>query len=226
MIHGLPNAGGGKEDLMRVDAAFENRGDSDWFRVHLLAGQSYQVRVSAANPSIRLTVMLPDGQEMHFPIPYANYASFVAPVDGDYFISATSLGVTGGYTVTVEAVVDPIPATVATPASLAVGETQTISGNNGATINDDWFAIGLVAGESYGLATDNITGKVYITDGDGAVVAIEGADRAGGQQVHFTATATGRFYAGAQHGGTTTYKLSLLAVADDHGDTPADAGAP
>src|ERR1044072_7036030 len=110
MIHGLPHAGGGEEDLVRVDAACDSRGDSVWFSVHLLAGQSYQVRVSAANPSIRLTVMLPDGQEMHFPIPYANYASFVAPVDGDSLMSATSLGVTGGYTVTVGAVADPVTA--------------------------------------------------------------------------------------------------------------------
>ena len=151
----------------------------------------------------------------------------MAPVTGDYFVAATAFGgpIPVLYSITVEDIPDTIPASIATPATLAVGETQTVPGNNAGSTNNDWFAIDLVAGQSYVLATSNITGRVYFADAGGAVVAIEGFFGGGGQQAHFTATETGRFYAGTQHSSGTSYQLSLLAIADDHGDTAADAGS-
>src|SRR5436190_18166828 len=214
--------------VQTVTALFENSGDTDWFRVHLVAGQSYQMNISSSYQGVMMKVMQPDGQEMHFPIAFGNLADFVAPVTGDFFVAGHRVGGSLDpvlYSITVEDYADAFPAWTGTSAALAVGETRTVVSNfSFPSFNNDWFAIDLVAGQSYVLSTESIAGKVYVADAGGAVVAIEGFG-SGGQQAHFTATETGRYYAGAQHSSGSTYKLTLLAVADDHGDTPAGAGS-
>ena len=91
--------------------------------------------------------------------------------------------------------------------------------------NDDWFAIDVVAGQSYLLSTSAFGGRVYFAGADGDVLAIEGFLGQGGAQAHFTATETGRIYAGISLFGGSAYTLTLAAVADDHGETPASAGS-
>ena len=209
--------------LHKATGVFEERGDTDWFRMKLVAGQTYQINGPA---NALLNVVLPNGEVMTLPLPFSNYAHFVAPVSGDYFLSANSLGTTGFYSLTVEDVPDPHPSAVTTPDSLAVGGTVTVTDNpNSVSFDDDWFAIDVVAGQSYVLSTSAANGRVYVVDGAGEVIAIEGNVGQGGTLVHFTATETGRLYAGAQHPGGSTYTLSLQAVADDHGETAASAGS-
>jgi len=208
-----------------ANGVFEQRGDVDWFRMRLVAGQTYQIR----GPDLALLgVILPSGDVMTFPFAYGNAINFVAPVSGDYFLSATSLGVTGFYSLTVTDVVDIIPATADTQRSLAVNGSVTITAaENPASsfLNDDWFAIDVVAGQSYLLATAAFSGRVYFANADGDVLAIEGFLGQGGRQAHFTATETGRIYAGISSSGGSGYTLTLTAVADDHGETPASAGS-
>lgn len=207
----------------------EHSGDIDWLRVKLTAGQTYEFLCNNFNGGTFLDfrVILPGGEVLQEPIRYLGYANFTATVSGDYFIAIGtlpffSLG-SGFYSLTVYDYVDPILASAATTRSLAVGTTETVTyTQHVSSTTKDWFAIDVVAGQSYVLNSDRAS--VYFANAEGQVLAIEGLG-GGGPQAHYTATATGRLYAGVQLGGGTSYKINLAAVADDHSDTVAGAGS-
>ncbi len=193
---------------------FEVRGDRDTFRVRFEAGKTYQINASGS----ALTLQLPDGTAFMPPLYYSNNISFVAPVTGDYWVTAADYGQSSFYTITATELVDTTPASLATTLTLGVGETALVvrSADNG---GDDWYAMDLVAGQSYFLKSSGLADDLYLIGSDGAVVTIQD------HQLHFTATQTGKYYAGIRvfgGGGGTT--LSLEAVADDYGETAASAG--
>jgi Ca2+-binding RTX toxin-like protein len=200
---------------------FEFRGDTDWHRVRLTAGTSYVINISASNTSIYL--LLPDGTRYRPPIEFTNQITFVAPVTGDYFVVAENWGAAAGtgYSISVQDFVDTIPASTATTEALSVGGSVTQSyGFSGPY--SDWYSVSLTAGQSYQLASNNSVDRVYFVDATGSVVAIEGGN--GLDRAHFTPTTSGTYYVGISTP-TSYYTLSLNAVTDDHGTSPALAGS-
>ncbi len=196
---------------------FEARGDADFFRVYLEAGQSYQL--SSGNGGPLLALRLPDGSALSGQSPLSNLRTFVAPVSGDYWLTAQEYGgITPNYTITLTTYVDPYPASIATPLTLAVGQSYTMNWN-AANIGDDWYAVDLVAGQSYVFTSSNPTRSLYLMDADGGVVSVQSND------LHFTPSATGRYYAGVYLFGGSDYTLSLASVTDDHGTSAASAGS-
>ncbi|MDB5706725.1 MAG: hemolysin-type calcium-binding repeat family protein [Sphingomonas bacterium] len=197
--------------------SFENRGDGDWFKVHLLAGHSYRLAISSGSQSVEAHIMMPDGQPLELPVSYTNQSVFVAPVDGDYFVAAHSFGAAASYSVTIDEFTDPVLASTATTASIQVGGTVAVHASDMLVTGDnDWYAADLVAGQSYVFSSSDITGKVYVMDAGGHLFANDS-----GQQVHFTATETGRYYLGLANLGSSDSTLTLLSQADDHADNIA-----
>ncbi len=200
-----------------ASGSFEQRGDTDWYRVHLIAGTTYQLSSSVQN--LVLQLYLPDAQTvLTTPVSFTNFEDFVAPVTGDYFVSAHGIGAPGSYSFSVLSFDDPIPGSTATTATIAVGGTVHADHTTPGFANNDWFATDLVAGQSYELS---IAGSgfnySYLLDANGHTVV------AGGQDSHFTPTVSGRYYAGVF--ASSAYDLTLRAVADDHPDNYASAGS-
>ncbi len=197
---------------------FENRGDSDWFKVHLTAGTSYQLTISSSVQALQAQILMADGQPLELAISYSNLSVFVAPITGDYFVAASTFGPAAAYTIAVTEFDDPITAWTNTTGTIATGETVTIhAGDSHVSHDQDWYATDLVAGQSYVFSASNLTSDVYVMDGDGHVFATSD-----GQQVHFTATQTGRYYLGVQNGGGGyDSTVTLTALADDHNDNVA-----
>jgi hypothetical protein len=195
----------------------EIAGDSDWFRAHFDAGQIYQIAVSS--DQIRLGLILPNGAPFSPPIAYSNQITFIAPVSGDYWVSATSFSQPPiVYQITSTQVFDPDLPSIATTLTLDVG--QTINGGGGAyrVDSDRWFSVQLQAGQSYFFQSSILTSTLYLNDANGNLISI------GSDQYHFTPTASGTYYLGTHGFSNSFYSLSLAAVADDHGESAATAG--
>ena len=197
-----------------VTGQFEVYGDSDFFRVRFEAGQTYQL--SSGNSGPNLELRLPDGTLFTVPVGYSNLITFVAPVTGDYWVTAQHLGGSQFYTIEAIEVPDPTPASVETTLTLDVGQTRSAEANAGQG-SDDWYAIELVAGQSYFLRSFETIGTLYLSDSNGELITVQG------DQLHFTATVSGTYYAGI-HSRGNRYSLSLEAVADDRGESAAAAG--
>ncbi len=198
-----------------VTGQFEVRGDSDFFRVRLEAGRTYQL--SSGNEGPMLELRLPDGTPFAPPIGSSNLSGFVAPVSGDYWVIAHEFGGRSQvYTIDMTELDDPYPATTATTLTLAVGETRTMNWHTG-HVGDDWYAVDLVAGQSYLFRSSGLTDDLYLTDATGRVITLQD------DQLHFTPTVSGRYYAGIHF--NSHYSVSLEAVADDRGTSASSAGS-
>jgi Ca2+-binding RTX toxin-like protein len=196
-----------------VTGVFESAEDSDWFRVRMEAGKVYEISSTGA-PLIGVT-----GEGgVEYRLQEANGKRyFAAPMTGDYFLSATDYYYSEThYSIEVKVVQDVYKAGISTTLSLDVGETISVSDVEG-NISGDWFAMELTAGQSYFLSGD---WSLYLGIFDAAGVAIDNMAFGGN---HFTPTQSGRYYVGAY--GSSSYTLSLTAVADDRGEMPATAGA-
>jgi Ca2+-binding RTX toxin-like protein len=202
-----------------VAGRFEVYSDVDWYRVRFEAGKAYTLFSGTGGSSdATLTLMLPDGEPYYLPT-----RQFMAPVTGDYWVSATGHGVQS-YSITAQEVVvnDVHPANVSTDLSLTVDSTVStpyVAGN----VGDDWYAMDLVAGQSYVLSTSYPGYRPYVFQPDGTFYD---SSTNVGSSLHFTANETGRFYAGVSllisgYG----YSVSLRAVADDYGTTSEWAGS-
>lgn len=188
---------------------FDGRGDRDTFRVRLEAGKTYQI--GTENNGRVETVQLPDGTPLILPVLFSN---FVAPVTGDYWVTVTGSSVSPLYTVNAIELNDPTPASIATPLALSVGESKSADWTPNS--RDDWYAVNLVAGQSYFLKSSGTNDTLYLTNSAGKLITVQDS------QLHFTATETETYYAGIHNRGD--YTLSLETVADDRGETPGSAG--
>jgi FG-GAP-like repeat len=99
--------------------------------------------------------------------------------------------------------------------------------------DQDWFAVTLVAGQSYTFGTSYSSMNVYVRNSTGAILQTLGADGledvAGSQYGHFTASYSGTYYLSTlgpalAPNATPGYFVRVTSVADDHGTTNATAG--
>ncbi len=206
--------------------------DRDWFRITLVAGQSYIFnldRGTLADPFLALYDH--NGVDIvgNDDISGANLNSqirFTATLSGTYHLGAFSSDGSDVGTYTVRAAIDPSPpaanddygaqAGSPTVGSIAVGGTVT---GNLETINDrDWFAITLTAGGSYTFRQESISladPLLRLRDGNGILIS-SNDDGGGGlnSQITYTAVTTGVYYLEANTAdagsaaGTGTYRVT------------------
>lgn len=213
--------------------SLEVGGDHDWFRITLVAGQSYIFnldRNSLSDPFLVLRdqngVDIVGNDDIVTNVNFNSQIRFTATVSGTYFLDAFSSDGTATGTYTVRAAIDPSPpasnddygAQAGSPdvGSIAVGGSVT---GNLETINDrDWFAITLVAGTSYTFRQESISladPLLRLRDGNGVLIT-SNDDGGGGlnSQITYTAATTGVYYLEAntadagQPAGTGTYRIT------------------
>jgi len=197
-------------------------GDKDWFSVTLVAGETYEISVSgnsfggnAALSDATVSLFNSIGELIGFDDDAGSHTSvfgfrdglltFTAAETGSYFVEADGFGTNvGGYIVSVN-----------TRAADSVSngpdstEVHTIGGSSVGTVDynadQDWFAVELVAGETYEFIL-NIDGANSLQDGylsfhdaDGVRLTVDDDGGPGlGSRIVWTAESSGTYFLSAQ----------------------------
>lgn len=216
-----------------VDVTIETVSDHDWYLVTLTAGTSYTIHstaisgggspdsfLSLRDSSGALLVSDDDGGDGTYSL-----INYTATTTGLYFVDAgTFAGMgqssSGSYHLSIAAVlptgVDSVAATTATTGTLAVG--GSIDGNIDTSGDRDWYAINLVAGQSYIFRTGGIvpdgTVDTVLTLRDAGGVQLATNDDSGAESfsaIRYTATTSGTYYLDVRVFGTGTGAFNLTA---------------
>ena len=226
-------------------------GDQDWFRVELVAGQTYQFDLEGS-PNGRGTLRDPrlraiydsegrnqsDSYNDDFGGSLNSRVYFTADASGAYYVAAGGgrRGYVGTYTLSVTDVTDDHVADPDTTGTVTVG--GSVEGDIETPGDRDWFAVELEAGTTYrfdlkGSATsDGTLPDPYlrgIHDADGERIDNTTDDDGGegrNSRVFFTPDEDGTHYVAAGADGTHygTYTLSVTEVTDDYAAGLATTG--
>jgi hypothetical protein len=207
------------------NAGFINfSGDSDWYRMTLVAGQSYRFearRVSGVDPT--LTLRNSAGTQIAFNDDGGGFPNslinFTATTSGTYFLDVRGFGsTTGSYRVLAYTPGDQLSST-ATTTSIAGEQQQTdFIGVNG---DSDWRRISLVAGRTYTFSLDgqgpNALADPTLTLRNSAGTQIAFNDDRNGSldrnsRITFTAASSGTYFLDARafaNAGSGRYRLDV-----------------
>jgi hypothetical protein len=222
----------------------ETLGDHDWFRVQLIAGNSYTISLlgqtagvgTLEDPYLRLRdsngVQVAFNDDIVTGINRDSRLTYVAPSTGTYYIDAGAWneGYTGTYRASVSvAPVDDYSADTSTTGVVAVN--GSISGNLEVAGDHDWFRVQLLQGVSYIInlrgasANAGTLSDPFLRLYDSTSVLLASDDDSGGDlnsRISFTSSTTAAYYidAGAHNDlYTGTYTVSVTAVDDYSADT-------
>jgi serralysin len=192
-----------------VQGVIDDATDSDWFRITLVAGQHYRFStILAADLSdsiLRLRDSAGNIIATNDDAGGGNLFSeigFTATTGGTYFLDVTGYnGDTGTFFLTSTApVFDTIAASTATTASLTLGAAGT-TGALDANGDHDWYAVNLVAGQTYLFTTSstggaNIDTTLMLRNASGALAAYNDDVSNGNtlSRIRFTAATSGTYY--------------------------------
>ncbi|WP_324076606.1 MAG: M10 family metallopeptidase C-terminal domain-containing protein [Erythrobacter sp.] len=196
-----------------VQGSIETGGDSDWFRISLVAGQTYTFTVflppSALRDSI-LTLRDANGTSL-IENDDANGAAnllyseinFTATTSGNYYLDVRGFQTrTGSYILHVsQPHVDAALGNASTTASLTVGAAATTAAIdvNG---DRDWYAVTLVAGQTYEIITSatpsgpgaDVDTTLTLRSASGSVLAFNDDSAGTYSRIRFTATTSGTYF--------------------------------
>jgi serralysin len=197
-----------------IAGTIDTLGDHDWYRVSLVAGQTYSFAIDAGGTATDITDSFlnlrdgtgaviasdDDGGQGTF-----SQLTFTAAVSGVYFVDVGTFNdtETGNFNVvavnTAAAGADTVSGFSDTSAALTMG--VAVNGNINSAGDHDWYAVNLTAGQSYTFRTSATGGAgdvdtyLYLRDSVGNKLA--GNDDGGGatySYFRFTATTTGTYY--------------------------------
>ncbi|MEE8452775.1 MAG: S8 family serine peptidase [Thermoguttaceae bacterium] len=189
-----------------VDGTIGLGGDQDWFSFAATAGNSYlfQTELTGLSDSV-LYLYAQDGvtllaynDDVAWPSHPESSIGWTAQQSGTYFLRVKAWGSwqTGGYRLHLENLNDDHADGPANATSLAVGTAA--SGNIDFANDQDWFAVGLVAGQSYVFETELGTlddSILYLYDQDGSTLLAYNDDAIGLEsRIDWTADQSGTYY--------------------------------
>ncbi len=240
----LPNDGLASDRMTRgriasgqsVDGALEFGGDTDWYRVRLVAGQSYRFGLTTASGDSGLSdplVRLYDaaGQEVAMDDDGGEglnaYLEYTAPATASYYVEARGFGedATGGYTLTMRD--GDIPSDATTDVSLSA-DGDFREGMLAPAGDRDWYKLDLAEGQALRISLTSAEGAsdaladpyLVLYSADGAEV---GRDDDGGEglnaSLEYQAAASGAYFLevrGFSEDAAGRYALSV---------TPGEIGA-
>jgi serralysin len=193
-----------------VLGTIDTAGDRDWYRITLTAGQTYTFSTVLGGGGLNDTVLrLRDAAGVQIAenddaIANSSFLfseiTFTATTSGTYFLDVGGFGSgVGEFRLTSTASVnDSIAASSSTTASLALGAAAT-SGNIDANGDHDWYAVQVVAGQTY-LFTTTTTGgadidtTLMLRNGSGTLLAYNDDSNGTLSRIRYTATTTGTLY--------------------------------
>ncbi len=214
-----------------VTVSIDSLGDRDWYRVELTQGVTYTIQTASSGSSPDAFLNLRDSSG--FVISSnddsgdgLNSLIFISvATSGTYYIDAGTYNnlSTGSYRLFVApaftSFLDPVGDTAATAAALAIG--GTVNGRIDYSNDHDFYAVNLVAGQSYLFRTAGTSGStttdtiMWLRDAAGNALAFNGnVGEAGFSGIRYTATTTGTHYIDVSgfSSSTGTFNLTAFSV--------------
>ena len=223
----------------------ETLGDHDWFAISLIANDTYVVNVTGlsdfASLDIGTAAELATNEASSLPneSAYATAATtgvtFTPTTTGTYYVDVSDAGSVGkSYTLIAAAVPDDYTNNPTRPGALAVGGSAT---GTLETLGDhDWFAISLIANDTYVVNVTGLSDFASLDIGTAAELATNEASSLPNESAYataattgvtFTPTTTGTYYVDVSDAGSVgkSYTLIAAAVPDDYTNNPTRPGA-
>lgn len=228
-----------------ASGVLETAYDSDWFKVSLVAGETYQFELSPvggtwgglSSPVFGIST----GNNQGLGVTATQVDNGVAPAiwvrpdaSGVYYLSVQGFSATGAYNLKARAIApDDYADNASTAATLAIG--GSVSGQLEVAGDHDAFKIALEAGKTYTLAAtggNSVTSLplvgFYSSNTYNNALSLANSYVSDGGTVSFTPTTSGTYYAVASaldplHG-VGAYQVSLNLAADDYAANIAGAG--
>ena len=218
-----------------VDSSIETSGDSDWFRIALVAGQTYTFTVylppslSGLDDSILTLrdvngalIVENDDVNVNANLLYSEI-TFTASTSGNYYLDVRGFGpATGTYTVhSSRPHTDTAVGNSATTATLAVGAAATTAAID-VTGDRDWYAVNLVAGRVYEVITSSTGGAgdvdttLTVRSATGSVLGFNDDSTGTYSRIRFVAQTTGTYYVdvgGFVDSATGGYRVAIAEAA-------------
>jgi serralysin len=216
-----------------VQNTIETAGDSDWFRISLVAGQSYTFTVFLPPSGLRDSILTlrdangvqitqNDDANVNANLLYSEIR-FTAATSGTYYLDVTSFGTaTGNYILSSSRpVVDAAGDTTATTATLTVGGAAT-NASLEATGDRDWYRVTLEAGRTYEFITTSTGGAndvdttLTLRSATGSVLAFNDDSSGTYSRIRFVAQTSGTFFldvGGFADSEAGTYRVSVAEAA-------------
>ncbi len=221
----------------------ETIGDSDWFKISLLAGYSYafdlkgQDTANGTHPDPALSLMNASGSLLTSDddsgVGYNALITWTTTYSGVYYLAADAYyDETGTYLLSASS--DDYAGTIASTAMVTVGGTRT--GNIETGGDHDWFKINLIAGQKYrfearGADTANGTLEdpyLSLRNSTGVILSFDDDSGDGlNSRLEWSAAYTGVYFldANAYQYSKGTYQLSATQLIDDYSANTATTGA-
>jgi len=220
-----------------------SNGDRDWFRVSLLAGQTYRFNLNGStlgDPTLYLRNS--SGTQLAYNDDFTGLNSqitYTATSSGTYFLDAGTLSSgTGSYTLLASSVNIPVPPTDDFTANTSTTGSVTVGGSSTGVVNSngdrDWFRVSLQSGRTYRFSLESgslIDSDLYLRGATGTEIAYD--DDSGGSLtpiITFTCNTTGTYYldaGSANNVGVGSYTLRAVDTLpnDDFAATTSTTGS-
>ena len=210
-----------------VSSDIDTSGDSDWFGINLVAGQTYTFYtiVSGGGLDTVLTLYNSAGSQIAFnddantgAQQYWSEITYTATTSGTFYLGVTGYSTdTGAYYLTSSAPVsDSIPANTSTTSTLTLG--NSVSGSLDSAGDHDWYAVSVVAGTTYEFVTSavgasDVDTTLVLRNASGTVLAYNDDSAGTYSRIVFTASTTGTLYLDV--GGWGNYQSGTYQVTMD-----------
>lgn len=192
-----------------VQGSIDTAGDSDWYRITLVAGQTYIFSTilggGLSDSILRLrdsagTLIAENDDAISNSSFVFSEIRYTATTSGTFFLDVTGYqSATGSFYLTSTApVTDSIADSNATTASLILGAAAS-SGTLEANGDHDWYGVQLVAGQTYLFTTTSTGGAdidttLMLRNSGGTLLAYNDDSSGTFSRVRFTATTSGTYY--------------------------------
>ncbi len=216
-----------------VSDVLETSGDSDWFSIELISGETYTFNVLLPPGGLSDSILTlrdvngnvittNDDANMQAGLAYSEI-TFTASTSGKYFLEVSGFGGATGtyYLSSSRPVVDAEAANASTSAALVVGGPSVTAQLEQAG-DRDWYSVTLVAGQAYEFLTSSTAGgsdvdtMLTLRDANGGVLAFNDDSNGTYSSIKFTATSSGTFYldvGGWADGQQGAYRVSAQVAA-------------
>ncbi|HEY0844550.1 MAG TPA: pre-peptidase C-terminal domain-containing protein [Noviherbaspirillum sp.] len=222
--------------------------DIDWYKVDLVGGNSYIVKVQGKQSNMGtlddpLIAGIYDANGLLVASTFSDDSNgnepslvFRPSSTGAYFIAADGYsGYTGTYTLSVTQLAGDVGQTTATAAALSLNSPVTVTIDDAA--DTDWYAVTLNAGTTYGVRLNGAPTNrgtladpvlLGLYDSTGAYIPDTFVDDTGGllnAKLFFTPTNNGTYYVAADGYDRFTGTMRLAVTFDNIGTTNLTAGS-
>ncbi|WP_427453173.1 calcium-binding protein [Litorimonas sp. WD9-15] len=207
--------------------SIEYRGDSDWFAIELVAGETIRIASDDIDTVISLRDEFGNFVASNYRDFDTNESVIIAQVDanGTFYVDVESFNSTVNYVLTATEIEDDFSGNNDTTGILEVGGTAT--GSIDYRFDPDWFAIELVAGETIRIASNGTDTNLSLRDELGNLIASDFRDFDTDQSVIIAQLdQTGTYYIDvSSFTSPLDYTLTATVIEDDFVDDADTTGS-